>query len=46
MWNVHPQSVTHFQRRLAAKFQFVNLRTETDKHIILFCHRQQDGVDS
>ncbi len=23
MWNVHPQFVTHCQRRLAAKFQFV-----------------------
>ena len=23
MWNVHPQSVTHCQRRPAAKFQFI-----------------------
>ena len=30
MWIVHPQSVTHCQRRLAAKFQFAALLTETD----------------
>ena len=30
MWIVYPQSVTHCQRRLAAKFQFVALLTETD----------------
>ena len=31
MWNVHPQSVTHCQRRLAAKFQFVFLPSEGEK---------------
>ena len=34
MWNVHPQSVTHCQRRLAAKFQFIKRLSQTDKHII------------
>ena len=36
MWNVHPQSVTHCQRRLAAKFQFIDLLTETDMHIMKY----------
>ena len=33
MWIVHPQSVTHCQRRLAAKFQFFKWLRKTDKHI-------------
>ena len=36
MWIVHPQSVTHCQRRLAAKFQFVALLPYADMHIV-FC---------
>ena len=36
MWIVHPQSVTHCQRRLAAKFQFVGMLTQTDMHISEF----------
>ena len=39
MWNVHPQSVTHCQRRLAAKFQFSEQPSEADKHI-LGCYGQ------
>ena len=34
MWDVHPQSVTHCQRRLAAKFQFIGFLAETDMHIL------------
>ena len=33
MWIVCPQSVTHCQRRLAAKFQFINQLRKTDKQI-------------
>ncbi len=46
MWIVHPQSVTHCQRRLAAKFQFIKRLSKTDKHIlflqiiIFFCRMQ------
>ena len=29
MWIVRPQSVTHCQRRLAAKFQFLNRLRKT-----------------
>ena len=33
MWIVHPQSVTHCQRRLAAKFLFFKRLSKTDEHI-------------
>ena len=33
MWIVYPQSVTHCQRRLAAKFQFINQLRNADKQI-------------
>ena len=34
MWIVHPQSVTHCQRRLAAKFQFIMGLSKADKQIM------------
>ena len=37
MWNVHPQSVTHCQRRLAAKFQFGELTT----HAVILSERSE-----
>ena len=41
MWIVHPQSVTHCQRRLAAKFQFSNRLCKAHKHtFILRIHRE------
>ena len=40
MWIVRPQSVTHCQRRLAAKFQFVALPTDTDMHNINYQRRE------
>ena len=38
MWIVYPQSVTHCQRRLAAKFQFIKRLRKTDKHIIKYLY--------
>ncbi len=32
MWNVHSQSVTHCQRRLAAKFQFTAFLDNTTQN--------------
>ena len=36
MQDIQAQSVTHCQRRLAAKFQFIDLLTETDMHIMKY----------
>ena len=33
MYEDEPEFVTHCQRRLAAKFQFIDLLTETEMHI-------------
>ena len=32
MWIVHPQFVTNCQRRLAAKFQFINRLRKSNRH--------------
>ena len=32
MYNDYPKFVTHCQRRLAAKFQFIKRRRKADKH--------------
>ena len=38
MWILHQQFVTHCQRRLAAKFQFIKRLRKTDKHIIKYLY--------